>query len=246
MKSPERFFKEPMSLTKRDLHLLEFLNEMGPMGVEPLAFAFWGQDCWETKLKNSRIRINRLRTNGLIEAIVFGKKNLFYRTTPIGVSALKWYRPEVRQLKPTAQFSFNVNHSSLVAWTRVKLEQLSIASFWRSERRLISEDLPIQRKTLMSKMKVFIPDGVYSNSSEKNVIFEMEHYPKSSSQRKIRVSQIKGLLTYLPAHYHQLHIVCTSQLVAESYKSLTQGLKSQVQWIGEIFDQGELQHVLKK
>lgn len=31
MKSPERFFKEPMSLTKRDLHLLEFLNEMGPM-----------------------------------------------------------------------------------------------------------------------------------------------------------------------------------------------------------------------
>jgi hypothetical protein len=71
------------------------------------------------------------------------------------------------QLKPTAQFSFNVNHSSLVAWTRVKLEQLSIASFWRSERRLISEDLPIQRKTLMSKMKVFIPDGVYSNSSDK-------------------------------------------------------------------------------
>ncbi|MBK9039069.1 MAG: hypothetical protein IPL83_07905 [Bdellovibrionales bacterium] len=76
MKSPERFFKDPMSLTKRDLHLLEFLNEMGPMGVEPLAFAFWGQDCWETKLKNSRARINRLRTNGLIEAIVFGRTSL--------------------------------------------------------------------------------------------------------------------------------------------------------------------------
>jgi hypothetical protein len=246
MKSPERFFKEPLSLTQRDLHLLEFLNEMGPMELEPLAYAFWGQDCWETKLKNSRNRINRLRSNGLIEAIVLGRKNLFYRTTPMGVSALIWYRPEVRQLKPTTQFSFNINHAVLVAWTRVKLEQLSIACSWRSERRLISEDLPLQKKTLLGKMKVFIPDGVYSNSSSKNIIFEMEHYPKSPFQRKARVSQLKGLLTYLPAHYHQLHIVCTSQIVTESYKTMTQGLKSEVQWIGDIFNQRELHHVLKK
>lgn len=74
----------------------------------------------------------------------------------------------------------------------------------------------------------------------------MEHYPKSPSQRKVRVSQIKGLLTLFPLHYHQLHIVCTSQIVAESYKTMTQGLKSEVQWIGEIFNQRELQHVLKK
>ncbi|MBK7845815.1 MAG: hypothetical protein IPJ71_19440 [Bdellovibrionales bacterium] len=246
MKSPERFFKEPLSLTQRDLLLLEFLNEMGPMELEPLAYAFWGQDCWETKLKNSRNRINRLRSNGLIEAIVLGRKILFYRTTPMGVSALKWYRPEVRRLKPTTQFSFNVNHSVLVAWNRIKLEQVLIARSWKSERRLISEDLPLQRKALMNKMKVFIPDGVYTNQFSKNVIFEMEHYPKSPAQRKIRISKLKGLLTYLPTHYQAIHIVCTSQLVAESYKTLTQGLKAQVQWIGEIFDQGELCHVLKK
>lgn len=237
--------KRSLCLTGRDVEVLEFLNEMGPMNLEPLIFRFWGQTNLETKIKNARIRINRLRDEGFLESLMFKKRSFYYRTTPFGVSALKWYRAGQCQLKATSQISFNTHHAILVAWVRIRLEQMGLAQFWRSERRLLSEDRPLQARALRGKMSIHIPDGVYQNIDGKMVIFELEHYPKTPAQRKTRISKIKGLLTYLPDHYQALHIVSTSQSILESYKALTQGLNSKVTFIEDLFDQGELKYVLK-
>lgn len=238
--------EEGLILTARDLEILEFLNDMGPMSVEPLALRFWKKGSQEGRLRGTRRRLSRLRDKNLIDVILFNDPKYFYRTTALGVSALKNLRPNRIQISATNQSSFNITHSLLVAHVRVKLEQIGIVSSWRSERRILLEDLPILKKRLQGKMKPYIPDGVYEGKGQSGILFELEHYPKSPHQRKSRISNIKGLLSYLPDHYKSIHIVSTNQTVADSYKDLTKGLKVQVQEIGELFSKDELAHVLNR
>ncbi|MCB0384635.1 MAG: hypothetical protein KDD43_04510 [Bdellovibrionales bacterium] len=219
---------------------------MGPLTAEIVSFGFWENGLSMTSFKNCRNRLSRLQIEGLVQAVRFNSRKLLFRTTPLGVGALKAYKPELKQVRATSQVTFNIEHAQLVAWTRLKLEKRGEASHWRSERRLISEDRPIQLKRLLGKMKTHIADGTFISPEGKTRLFELEHYPKSLEQRKTRISRLKGLLTYLPDLYQGISFICTSKTVVENYLPMVRGLDAQVIWMGDIFSEGELTYVIKR
>ena len=138
--------------------------------------------------------------------------------------------PQVRQLKAQTTIGLSTfEHHIRVAWSRVALERRGDARGWRGERRLTSEDRPLQLVHLGSGATPYIPDAVYAAQDGRKTMLELELSPKTEKQAKARVETITALMAKLGDRYQAVHFVCSTEAIAERYRHLTRAFGFRVE-----------------
>lgn len=153
--------KSGIDLQKRDLDLLLYLNEMGWVSAHFLALKFFeGLEkgsglIIEARFKTARRRLWLLKESGFLRSFQIGKSENFYVTTPKAVLELGIFFPEIPHLKAINHVSFSQNeHIKRIHYSRFALELSGESLGWRSERRLKTADLEMQKKLLMENISL--------------------------------------------------------------------------------------------
>jgi hypothetical protein len=214
----------PIELQKRDLDLLLYVNEMGSAQADVLClkvFCESPQDFGLSRVKTAKRRIWCLEAAGLLRSFRVGREPNSFLVTRKGVQILSERLPEVLHLKPIQGIQIAVTeHNRRVHWSRLALEFSGKSLGWRSERRLKSSDLDVQKKKFEGRFQPYFPDGVFVSAQDKKVMLEYEHAEKSFKQMNEKLDQIQRLLDYFPDRYHQALVVTTTENEFRHYSKL--------------------------
>jgi hypothetical protein len=226
-------------LQERDYEVLLWLNEMGPQDGELIGLRFFserGAQLTPANVETASRRLRELSAANLTQPfrMEFGRQN-FYRATSRAVELLKTHFLQHRQLRALTTIGLTTfEHHLRVAWTRIALERRGDARGWRGERRLTSEDRPLQSAWLGLGSRPYVPDAVYAAHDGRKTILELELSPKTERQSKARVAAVTALLARMPDRYQGAHFVCVSGSVAERYRALTAALGYRVELFSEL------------
>jgi hypothetical protein len=246
---PQGLTVRAMDLQKRDLEILQFLNEMGPATSQLVAAKFFNSiiaSRTHTRLRIARRRLQLLRQSGFIQKDLWQLRRPFYLTTQKGVQALCSHLNHCFHLSHLKNVPEDMVHSLQVIWSRIALENMGLATEWRSERRIGLEDKKDQLRQLNKIQKVYIPDGVYVRSDGAKILFEYEHTQKSQARIKERSLILTNLVVSMKPHYQGVHIVCANESILARYKPEIRIWDQKIQTFEQLMTEGGINHVWTK
>ncbi len=230
-------------LSHRDLSIIEFLNEMGPCTMQILAvrfFSFLSSPNPQTRLRVTRRRIEKLKTQALVKQIKAFRKEPLYVATGKGVKYLSYLKEST--LKPAKNLTPDLYHSMQICWSRIVMEKMGSITHWRSERRLHFEDKPLQQQKLNHS---YIPDGLYTRADHSFILFEMETTQKSISRMKERIEILTNLIVNMNSHYQGVHIICQNDTIKTHYQNICSIWDQKIQTFKELMLEGGISYELK-
>lgn len=213
-------------LQDRDYEILRWLNEMGPQDAVCIGQRFFcqpGDTLTLARIETTSRRLRELSAAKMLQSfrIELERQN-FYRATSSAVGILQSKYQQARQLNAQTTIGLSTfEHNIQVAWTRVALERRGDAKGWRGERRLLSEDRPIQIARLCGRSAPYVPDAIYAAQDGRKTMLELELSPKTERQARARVETITGLISKMGDRYQGAHFVCSTEAIAERYRMLT-------------------------
>ena len=246
---PQGLIVRSMDLQKRDLEILQFLNEMGPATSQLVAAKLFDAitiSKINTRLRVARRRLHLLHQSGFIKKEFCELRNPFYLTTQKGVQALCSHLNHCIHLSHLKNVPEDMVHSLQVIWSRIALENMGLATAWRSERRIGLEDKKDQLRQLNKIQKIYIPDGVYVRSDGAKILFEYEHTQKSQTRIKERSLILTNLVVSMKPHYQGVHIVCANESILARYKSEIRIWDQKIQTFEQLMTDGGINHVWTK
>ncbi len=216
--STRKMSSKTLTLTTRDLEVIEFIIEMKFAAIEDVFEKFFKVLQDQTQAKSTlwtRKRLLQLEQGKFLKAHkLHQEKTTYYTATFKGCYALSNICPEKTICKPIGGFdSRTYGHDKTVLKCRLALESQWNVTNWISDRKL--KTFPDFAGGLSNQ---YVPDGIFTTQSGQKVAFELEIARKAKSryQDKIRkyVSHMRAS-DVTTRRFETVLFVCPKQTVCD-------------------------------
>lgn len=215
-------------LTDREKEILKFILEMKFASIDELYFHFFqiNRDGTESVSQlYTKERISILKKAGFLDAKRITTENKYYYVgTKLAYDYLKNVTTLDEICEPlNALQAQNFIHDLYVLHSRIILSRSLKIQKWTSEKALIDSD---EFKNVFTRE--FRPDGLYRDSNNQGVAFELENTLKSKERTIKKIRRYVELLRNESdvRNFDKVHYVCTKPAIFKSIKEHTEAYES--------------------